>query len=248
MVGFEVRMFREQLAVMPREEARKAAFLYWVERTISPRYRNVRLASLKPSDNNRLPVEDQQKLYDLLRAKPDDSYAILGAVGTGKTTVSIALYRWQLHAEISLISGMSEYPASFARMVMNRWELPVVRMEAKDLLQQHHDFAINRPITNERGEEIGGAPEPLVSRERIEYLTRRHRKFRLFLEEIDKVELTKARRDTLFSVVNAIYEHEGQLVINTNLNKTEFANLYGAEFVRRIKEMCTVKDLYEKEQ
>ncbi len=248
MVGFEVMQFREQLAAMPRKEALKAVFRYWVERAISPRYRNVSLSSLVPSDKNRLPVEHQQKLYDLLRAKPDDSYAILGAVGTGKTTVSVALYRHQLAAEINRISIMNEYPAAFARMAMNRWELSVVRMEAKDLLQQHHDFAINRPTTNVRGEEIGGAPEPLVSRERVEYFTRRHRKFHLFLEEIDKVELTKARRDTLFSVVNAIYEHEGQVVINTNLNKTEFADLYGAEFVRRIKEMCTVKDLYDKEQ
>lgn len=91
---------------------------------------------------------------------------------------------------------------------------------------------------------MGGAPEPAVTTRRIRDFAHKHQKVHLFLEEIDKVELTKARRDILFEIVNAVYDEEGQLVINTNLTKEEFADVYGAEFVRRIKEMCTVIDLF----
>jgi hypothetical protein len=221
---------------------------------VGSRYQERSLAELKPSEKSRLSIESQQKFYDQLRTKPDDSYAFFGPVGTSKTAMVCALYRHQLSTYLANIwkehcdrDSCIDIRTRFVRRT-NASELPVWRIEAKKLLLQHHDFAINRPVTNEAGEEMGGAPEPAVTTRRIKKFAHGHKKVHLFLEEIDKVELTKARRDILFEIVNAVYEEEGQLVINTNLTKEEFADVYGAEFVRRIKEMCTVKDLYDKEQ
>lgn len=224
-------------------------------RNVGSRYQERSLAELKPSEKSRLSIESQQKFYDQLRAKPDDSYAFVGPVGTSKTAMVCALYRYQLstylgkvwkehYSEDACGTSGTDVRTGFVRMT-DASELPIWRIEAKTLLLQHHDFAINRPVTNEAGEEMGGAPEPAVTTRRIKTFAHEHRKVHLFLEEIDKVELTKARRDILFEIVNAVYEEEGQLVINTNLTKEEFADVYGAEFVRRIKEMCTVIDLFE---
>jgi hypothetical protein len=220
-------------------------------RNVGSRYHERSLAELKPSEKSRLSIESQQESYDQLRAKPDDSYAFFGPVGTSKTAMVCALYRHQLSTYLGNVwkeqcnrdSGI-DVGTRFLRLT-NASELPIWRIEAKTLLLQHHDFAINRPVTNEAGEETGGAREPAVTTRRIRNFAHEHKKVHLFLEEIDKVELTKARRDILFEIVNAVYDEEGQLVINTNLTKEEFANVYGAEFVRRIKEMCTVIDLFE---
>jgi hypothetical protein len=222
----------------------KQVFWRHLTNNVPPRYQKLALQNLKPSETSRLSIERQQQLYDTLRSKPNDSYAFFGPVGTSKTTVTTSLYRHQLARYIENAWKASHHVSAFKYSMAQASRIPLWRIDAKTLLLQHHDFAINRPVTNAEGEELGGAPEPTVTRHRIERFTKSGEKVHLFLEEIDKVELTKARRDTLFDVVNAVYEHEGQLVINTNLTKDEFQDMYGAEFVRRIKEVCTVIDLF----
>lgn len=221
----------------------RRAFWHYIEETLPPRYRDYMLKTLRVSEKSRLSPAAQQKLYDLLRAKPNDGYALFGPVGTSKTTVTTALYRYQLRLELLEMfqNGVYRYTAP------ERNQIPVWRTDCKTLLLQHHDWAINRPVVNAEGVEVGGRPEPDITRRRIERYSKRGRKCHIFLEEIDKVELTKARRDTLFDVWNAGYEHEAQMVINSNLTKDEFQNMYGAEFVRRIIESCTVIDLFSKE-
>ena len=70
-------------------------------RNVGSRYQERSLAELKPSEKSRLSIESQQKLYDQLRAKRDDSYAFFGPVGTSKTAMVCALYRHQLFAYLS---------------------------------------------------------------------------------------------------------------------------------------------------
>jgi DNA replication protein DnaC len=233
---------------VPCDCAFRKAFWHYVEQTLPPRYRYYTLNNLNVSPKSRLNVAAQERLYSLLREKPDDGYAIFGPVGTSKTTVSTALYRYQLQKELRRMWECDFYGYGYYGFLLPEpKQIPVWRIDAKTLLLQHHDFAINRPITNAEGEEIGGAREPDITRRRIEKFSREGRKSHIFLEEIDKVELTKARRDTLFDIWNAGYEYEAQMVINTNLTKDEFQNMYGAEFVRRIIASCTVIDLFSEE-
>jgi hypothetical protein len=63
---------------------------------VPERYRWVDLRKLTPSEGVKMPVELQQKYIYLLRDRPDFSYLLIGDGGTGKTTLSTALYRHAL--------------------------------------------------------------------------------------------------------------------------------------------------------
>lgn len=69
---------------------------------------------------------------------------------------------------------------------------------------------------------------------------------RLFLEEIDKFKQTDFTKQEIFQLINTLYEHESQLVVNSNLNWTEFNEQFDASIARRVKEMCTVKHYFPK--
>lgn len=205
-----------------------------------------KLETLKPCDVSRLAPQRQEGLIEKLKAHPDDSWAFFGGVSTGKTVFCTALLRHAIDRELDALWEATPMLRGFEYRVHHpESELPVVRISADILLRQHQDYAINRPITTERGEVIGGAAVPSITVKLIQNYARMGKRMRLFLEEIDKVELTKSRRDAMFSIVNALEENNGQLVFNTNLRKPEFAELYGAEFVVRLKRMCRLEDFYE---
>jgi hypothetical protein len=71
----------------------------------------------------------------------------------------------------------------------------------------------------------------------------------LFLEEIDKIAYQKFKTDTLFELVDAMYENNGQLVFNTNLTLAEFEAQFhppnGPAFTRRIGEQAEIKNFFE---
>lgn len=243
------REFASELQIIAAKDRKLAigeAFTYWLDKEMPLRYRGVSLSKLQPSDKNRLSLATQQWLYDEVRNNLGDGFMIFGPVGTGKTTVAVGYYRYWLYQDIKRISN--EYPdheTAFVRFVLKSSSYSVWKQEAKSLLMEHHDFAINRPVTNAEGEEIKGAKTPLVTAEKIRRLARSGITPRLVLEEIDKVELTKARRDTLFEILDTLDAEMGKFFLNTNLTPAEFENQYGAQFVRRIKQSCRVIDLYK---
>jgi hypothetical protein len=51
---------------------------------------------------------------------------------------------------------------------------------------------------------------------------------------MDKTTLTKFKLDSLFEVIDAIYENNGQLVLNTNMTMGEFEALKRRDLTRRI--------------
>ena len=239
----------EHLADTDRKSAINKVFSYWLDKEMPVRYRHLNLMKLEPSDKNRLSLATQHWFYDEVRNNLNDGFMVFGPVGTGKTTVALGYYRVWLGQEIMRLSNKHEHGSGFIHAVSKPQHFAVWKQEAKTLLLQHHDHAINRPRVAEDGSDIGGAPKPLVTADKIRSLARNARVTpRLVLEEIDKVELTKARRDTLFDILNTLDAEYGKFFINTNLTPGEFEDMYGAEFVRRIKQSCRVIDLFANEK
>ena len=95
------------------------------------------------------------------------------------------------------------------------------------------------------------APEPDVTRRRIEVAVANRRNPILVLEEFDKVKMSEFKADAIFDVIDALYEAKGQLVLTTNLTMTEYEGLFhgdpslrvtGEALTRRIRELCNVRD------
>jgi hypothetical protein len=202
------------------------------------RYQPGFLSTLQPSEKSMLSQATQLELIKELRANPDASYAFFGPAGTSKTTYALALYK-QVLFQIRKGKFLGTAPDS--------WDPDSYcwRITAKQLLEQHHDYATNRSRTNENGDFIAGAKKPLVTRDKIDRAVEKGWRPRLFLEELDKVKSTQFRLDTLFEIVDGLYEQKGQLVINSNMTLAEFSAAFGSAFERRIAEMCSVKDFFE---
>jgi DNA replication protein DnaC len=187
--------------------------------------RDISLDTLAPSDKSRLSFEKQQEVIDELRANSTKSYAFFGPVGTSKTTFCVALYRKVL---------WDAYTGDERVYTWDRRPQTVWRVSAKYLLDEFVGYS------------KGERKLPNVNRKAInECYDRPH----LFIEEIDKVTYTKFKTDTLFELIDAIYENDGQLVFNTNLTPAEFEAQFwpptGPAFTRRIGEQATIKNFFE---
>jgi hypothetical protein len=230
-----------------REQAMSLVWRYWLDKLMPLRYRQVNIMKLEPSEKSRLPMKQQEWFYNEVREHLDDGFMISGPVGTSKTTVALGYYRFWLGQEIRRIAEEHpEHERAFTCRTFDRHmrHFAVWRQDAKTLLMEHHDFAINRPNMTADGTVLSGAPDPLVNADKIRRFARGGVIPRLVLEEVDKVQLTKARRDTLFEIIDVLNAELGKLFINTNLRLDEFENQFGAQFVRRLKQSCRVIDLY----
>lgn len=209
----------------------------FIKRYVPPLYRDFRLKLLQPSNKSRVPLKRQQEILDMIRANPGGSYAFFGPPGTSKTTICTALF-------IHMLELFLESPQAARSQAIKYF--PIIRISAKALLDQFTDYAMHKhDILDPDSGELP-VSMPVISRERVVHWTnteivRPH----LFLEEIDKIKETESRRTNLFEVVDAIYEHKGQLVVNTNMTPAEFGQVFGPDFARRIGEMCTVVNLFE---
>jgi hypothetical protein len=203
--------------------------LYYL--TVPPAYRFARLSQLQPYEGAAAVVsmERQQKILDALRANPGKGYAFFGPAHCGKTVWSTALYAENLY-RTCMDGGW-------------RGGSPIWRISAKKMLQEHTDYATHRFDKDDEGFSV--VDQPSVSADKIVKLTKQGKKFRLFLEEIDKIKETESRRNNLFEIVNALHEQEGVLVVNSNLTQAEFQAQFGEDFAWRIGKMCTVVNLFE---
>jgi hypothetical protein len=198
---------------------------------VMPRYWHaVYLDKLEPSPDSVLPLERQANLLSLVRDNPDDGYAIFGAPKTGKSTVTVGLYAKVLYHELMTSTDIPGY------------RLPIRRLSSKTMLDQQQAWA-TRNLSAGLEEDI---PEPEISRDRIiRCFERQGAKFRLFLEEIDKVRETEARRSNLFETLDTLHGCLGQLVITSNLTPQQFAENVGGDFMHRVTAMCKIVNLYE---
>jgi DNA replication protein DnaC len=92
---------------------------------------------------------------------------------------------------------------------------------------------------------IGRLTGPTVSPARIKRVKQANKVPHLFLEELDKFNMTDFRRAAIFDVINAMHECKGQIVLNSNLSWDEFEQTFGTAFSWRIAENCYVVDLFK---
>lgn len=206
-----------------RDELRVLGELIW--ENVDPAYRFVTLGSLEPSDKSSLSLERQVKVLTLLRAKPDDGYALFGAPGIGKTVWTTALY----------------VRALFKRGLERRKYFNVMRLSTKRMLDEHTAYATTQ-FENDLDRALN---QPSVTAARIHHIRQEQGEVpRLFLDEIDKVKETDSRRNNLFEILDALQSNGGQLVVNSNLRPEEFAEKFGADLWWRINKMATVVSLF----
>lgn len=204
----------------------------WVK-TVPPAYRKFTLRTLQPMEGLSVPLERQRQVIDFIRANPDQGFAFFGKPRVGKTVMTTALYTEALWNETV---RAPQYDLKAQKY------FPVWRISTKKLLDEHTDWSMHR---NDPEPDFGpGIPYPTVTVEKIAYISQHGRTPRLFLEELDKVKETDARRYNLFEILNAIHDYDGVLVVNSNLTLIEFAQQFGEDFAWRIKESCKVVDLF----
>lgn len=201
-------------------------------------YLSASLHDLTPSTLSKLPVARQESEISFLREHREDGFFFLGPAGTSKTTFAIALYRDALTTLFrQQWKGSAE---TFYTGPQGIW-----RINGDNLLRQFHEKA-TKPE----------AREPDVTAGKIRSEARSKRRPCLILEEIDKSKMTDFRANTLFALVDALYECGGRLVLTTNLTPTEFGGMFtnsgsdniratGAALMRRIKEMCHIRNYHE---
>jgi hypothetical protein len=122
-------------------------------------------------------------------------------------------------------------------------KMPVRRISAKKMLDQHTDYAMRRYEKDADGLLV--ADEPDITAEKIIKLRHNGYRFKLYLEEIDKIAQTDARRNNLFDIINTLHEQEGVLVLNSNLRPEEFAVQFGEDFAWRIGKKCKTINLFD---
>jgi hypothetical protein len=192
------------------------------------------METLAPSDKSRLPFAKQVEVINQIRSEPTKSYAFFGPAGTSKTTFCVALFEQALWDDLD----------NCARSYWGEPQLSTWRKSTKYLLDEF--------VAYSTGKEVDGKPAklPSVNRRVIDQLGRQGIAYRprLFLEEIDKVAYSKFKTDTLFELIDSIYENEGQLVFNTNLTIPEFEAQFGTKegpaFTRRIGESMEVFNFF----
>jgi len=200
--------------------------------TVPLHYRDIRLKDLRPSSVSYMPKEKQAALIQKIKQQPDESWAFFGPIGWSKTTYEVALYRHALQ-KVLKETWQSSVPQS------------VWRVSAKQLMDEYHMWVTNRERVDDKGN-ANPAPVPTVTREKIVKAAQAGFVPRLFLAEIDKFKMSKFKNDSMFEVIDAIYENDGQLVLGSNMTMDELndPNNFGPHFGRRIMENCNVEDYH----
>lgn len=199
---------------------------------VPPAYRWCTLSRLKPCEGTKeiVSLERQQTILDMLKTEPEGSYVFFGPPHAGKTvwTTALCIKNLWLH---------------YIRDGGHRGRMPIKRITAKKMLDQHTDYAMRRYEKDLDGDSV--AVEPEVTVENIIKLRQKGVKFRLYLEEIDKIAQTDARRNNLFDIINTLHEQEGVLVLSSNLRPEEFSVQFGEDFAWRIGHKCKTINLFD---
>jgi hypothetical protein len=200
-----------------------------------PAYRHLTLSALQPYEGTAdvVSMEKQATIIQMLRNRPDAGWLFFGPPRAGKTTWTTALYAANLFRFF-----MGEDRATIKN------KTAVWRVKAKTLLDQHTEWSIKRFDKDEDG--AYPAEEPDVTMGKIIKYRRLGVKSKLYLEEVDKVNMTEARNATLFEIIDCLHEEEGTVTLNSNLTPEEFTQRFGEQFAWRLNEDNKVINLFEK--
>jgi hypothetical protein len=206
--------------------------------TVPTKYQDVNPWHIQPSTKSRLPLEDQAKLYKDIQDHPLEGWAFFAPAGYSKTTCSWALYRYALGMNLkrAIYTGKEEW-------------IRVAHMESRPVRYWTPCYIWQTAVPEwlERiqasWDEDSKVTPPALSFDKIEKARRDGFTPRVFLEEIDKIkEGSEWNTNKLFTLINAIDKHKGQLVLDTNLSRRQFMNRFGEAIYRRVKENCNMRE------
>lgn|SRR5208282_164946 len=239
---------REQKELFRREFIAKRNEIF--DHTIPVKFRGADLNDLQSSPKSRLSTTDQKALYEELEQNPLLGYAFFAPAGYSKTTCSYALFQraivenlfkwWPRQSEYwawDYKPRRYEYAVPATEWEYRRPRIYVWRKSVPDLLQQHFTM-----FNYAGGENEPEPPQPDITVEKIEEAVGRGFAPRIFLEEIDKVKLSEFAINQIFRLLDAVDRHQAQLVMDSNLSRRQFLDLFGEPIYRRIKENCQVKE------
>lgn len=221
----------------------------WLNRTIPVKYQDFRLETLQPSERSRLPLDEQAALYAEMREHPLEGWAFFAPAGFSKTVSSTVLYRRAVVENMvrwwNTIYIKNDYQAFEWRCAepgSREWYNPppdiprifVWRKSMPDLLQQHFDL-----FNAENRSEVA---KPDITAEKIEQGLKKGLTPRVFIEEIDKVKPSEFSIHQIFRLFDVIDRNLCQLVLDTNLSRQQFLDMFGEPIYRRIKENCRMKE------
>jgi hypothetical protein len=208
-------------------------YMFWSgKRAMVPEgYRWVHPRTLKPSPKINLPITTQEDLIEMFRAHPFDSYLMLGPPRTGKTVYSTMLLQNALNDWAFNVCFKEE--CSSAEAV---WRIGAPKLAEQFLMYETRSTIMTTPGYDPENTYL--PQEPLVTERKIEAARRGGHIPRLFLDEIDKLNMTDARRRWISGIGDAIYANGGQMVVNSNMTlaglEDHMGPLFGPPFIRRI--------------
>jgi len=203
------------------------AYIHLLNRDVPEHDRHIRFNTLAPSERSFMPLDLQERLIDHVKANPEKNFSFYGPAGWSKTTLCLALWDYAVREELD--KAFVRCGSSILEWAKSRG-CSVWRVSAKRILRElseyeNHDYSEERP------------PEPVVTEQRIRSVARNGYRPRLFIEEIDKIgNLTKARLNSLFELIQAVHAENGQICLNSNQSIPEFEAAFGADVFRRLSE------------
>ena len=198
----------------------------WIQRDtqrrlkrIGPRDRWATIETLQPcADQTKVfsSAALQRQVISALGSHPDGSFAFFGPSGVGKTTYLAALYRRAVETQ----------------------RRGCFYIQVGDLVRQLRDV------------ECGRTESAYLDREVIREVVESRLRPRVFLDEFDKVTVTDFARNAVRELIDELYRLAGsdspgaQLVLATELDRDEFAQVWGGNVLRRVEAVCEMFDFF----
>lgn len=202
----------------------RAFYPQWTK--VPRRYRDVRLATLAPIQRApmTLSVSRQRAIIDHVKAHPNDSFLLWGESGTGKTHISYALHRRAL--------------VEWSKDTQETVYAPVLRSQVTALLDQNlaritgrHSADEARPVQDITVEKIKRIAAQKINGKNMRPV--------VIFDEIDKLgNVTEHKTNLLLSLINAVYEHEGQIIATSNYSPAWMMEHWGKELAGPILNRC----------
>ncbi len=173
-------------------------------------FRDVRMATLEPSNRSKLAPEHQLSLIHQIQDRPNDSYFLCGAPGSGKTHLMTALYRTALETWVDLDA------------VLAKQRIAVFRITASVLLDQHVQY-------EKKSFDDDTTPIPLVPVAKFQWPIADGYGVCLFIEELDKIIPSEFKLNKLCQLVDIVWASNGQLVATSNKSPAQLLKKWDSD-------------------